>query len=146
MVMLPGMGLRQLRYFVAVAEAGNISRAAQNIFLTQPALSRQVKALEDEIGQCLLEQQMHSIRLRPAREVLLREGRKLLAHADQVPERTRAADCVCASPMRPRWAPGFCRLRWESSPKHTPTPAWNCLISRRKRCRPGWQPKRWMSS
>src|SRR5688572_1381429 len=51
---LPGMELRQLRYFVAVAEETNISRAAQKIFLTQSALSRQIKALEEEIGQCLL--------------------------------------------------------------------------------------------
>ncbi|MBI5773506.1 MAG: LysR family transcriptional regulator [Verrucomicrobia bacterium] len=83
------MELRQLRYFVAVAEAGNISRAAQTIFLTQPALSRQIKALEEEIGQCLLERQAHSIRLTPAGEVLLREARELLRHADQVLETVR---------------------------------------------------------
>lgn len=68
------MELRQLRYFVAAAETGNISRAAQKIFLTQPALSRQIKALEEEIGQCLLERRVHSIRLTPAeaaRESLL---------------------------------------------------------------------------
>ena len=85
------MELRQLRYFVAVAETGNISRAAQKIFLTQPALSRQIKALEDEIGQCLLERQAHSIRLTPIGEALLREARELLQHADQVLERVRAA-------------------------------------------------------
>ena len=89
--MLPGMELRQLRYFIAVAEEGNISRAAKKIFLTQPALSRQIKALEDEIGQCLLERQAHSIRLTPAGEALLREARELLQHADQVLERVRAA-------------------------------------------------------
>ena len=82
---------RQLRYFVAVAEAGNISRAAQKIFLTQPALSRQIKALEEEIGQCLLERQAHSIRLTPYGETLLREGRELLQHADLMLERVRAA-------------------------------------------------------
>jgi DNA-binding transcriptional LysR family regulator len=85
------MELRQLRYFVAVAEAGNISRAAQKIFLTQPALSRQIKALEDEIGQCLLERQAHSIRLTPAGEILLREARDLLQRADQMLERVRTA-------------------------------------------------------
>jgi LysR family transcriptional regulator, benzoate and cis,cis-muconate-responsive activator of ben and cat genes len=89
--MLARMELRQLRYFVAVAEEGNISRAAQKIFLTQPALSRQIKALEEEIGQCLLERQAHSIRLTPAGEALLGEARELLQHADQVLERVRAA-------------------------------------------------------
>lgn len=89
--MVPRMELRQLRYFVAVAEEGNISRAAKKIFLTQPALSRQIKALEEEIGQCLLERQAHSIRLTPAGETLLREARELLAHAEQLIERTRDA-------------------------------------------------------
>jgi LysR family transcriptional regulator, benzoate and cis,cis-muconate-responsive activator of ben and cat genes len=85
------MELRQLRYFVAVAEETNISRAAQKIFLTQPALSRQIKALEDEIGQCLLERHAHSISLTPAGAALLREGRELLKHADQVIERVRSS-------------------------------------------------------
>ena len=85
------MELRQLRYFVAVAEQGNISQAAKRIFLTQSALSRQIKALEDEIGQCLLERQAHSIRLTPVGEALLRDARDLLQHAEQVLERARNA-------------------------------------------------------
>lgn len=85
------MELLQLRYFVAVAEEVNISRAAQKLFLTQSALSRQIKALEEEIGQCLLERQAHSIRLTPAGEALLREARDLLQRADQVLDRVRAA-------------------------------------------------------
>lgn len=89
--MLARMELRQLRYFVAVAETGSISRAARKLFLTQPALSRQIKALEDEIGQCLLERQAHSIRLTPAGEALLHEGRTLLQHADGMLDRVRAA-------------------------------------------------------
>lgn len=80
-----------MRYFVAVAEDGNISRAAKRIFLTQPALSRQIKALEDEIGQCLLERKAHSILLTPVGEALLHEGRELLQHAEQVLERVRIA-------------------------------------------------------
>ena len=85
------MELRQLRHFVAVAEDGNISRAAKRVFLTQPALSRQIKVLEDEIGQCLLERQAHSIRLTPVGEALLREARELLQHAEQVLERVRSS-------------------------------------------------------
>ena len=89
--MLGGMELRQLRYFVAVAETGNISRAAKKIFLTQPALSRQIKGLEEEIGQCLFERQAHSVLLTPVGETCLREARELLQHAEQVLERVRAA-------------------------------------------------------
>jgi DNA-binding transcriptional LysR family regulator len=85
------MELRQLRYFVAVAEEGNISRAAQKIFLTQPALSRQIKTLEEEIGQCLLKREAHSIHLTPAGEVMLREARELLQRADAMLERVRFA-------------------------------------------------------
>jgi DNA-binding transcriptional LysR family regulator len=85
------MELRQLRYFVAVAETGNISQAAKAIFLTQPALSRQIKALEDEIGQCLLERRAHSIHLTPAGDTLLREARELFQTVDQLLERVRAA-------------------------------------------------------
>jgi LysR family transcriptional regulator, benzoate and cis,cis-muconate-responsive activator of ben and cat genes len=85
------MELRQLRYFVAVAEEANISRAAQKMFLTQSALSRQIKVLEEEIGQCLFERQAHSIRLTPPGEALLRDARDLLQRADQILDRVRAA-------------------------------------------------------
>lgn len=88
--MLAAVELRQLRNFVMVAEMGNISRAAQKLFLTQPALSRQIKALENEIGQCLLERKAHSIRLTPAGENLLREARELLNRADEMLTRVRA--------------------------------------------------------
>ncbi len=89
--MLAHMELRQLRYFVAVAETGNISTAAKKIFLTQPALSRQIKALETEIGQGLLERRAHSVHLTTVGEGFLREARELLQHADQVLERVRTA-------------------------------------------------------
>ena len=76
---------------MAVAEEGNISRAVKRIFLTQPALSRQIKALEVEIGQCLLERQAHSIRLTAVGEALLVEARGLLEHAERVLEEVRRA-------------------------------------------------------
>jgi DNA-binding transcriptional LysR family regulator len=85
------MELRQLRYFVAVAEEGNISRAGQRLFLTQPALSRQIQALEHEVGHPLLERKAHAIQLTRAGETLLREAREILQRADLALERTRAA-------------------------------------------------------
>jgi LysR family transcriptional regulator, benzoate and cis,cis-muconate-responsive activator of ben and cat genes len=85
------MELRQLRYFVTVAAEGNISRAAQKIFLTQPALSRQMKALEDELGVALLVRKANSIQLTPAGDTLLDEARQVLARAELAAERVRAA-------------------------------------------------------
>lgn len=85
------MELRQLRYFVAVAETGNISRAAKAIFLTQSALSRQIKALEEELGQCLLERRAHSVHLTPAGEVMYTEAREILGRADLALERVKAS-------------------------------------------------------
>src|SRR5512140_744920 len=99
------MELRQLRHFVAVAEEGNISRAAKKLFLTQPALSRQIKALEEEIGQCLLERQAHSIRLTAVGAALLPEARKLLQDASQVLERVRATGRVLR--LRVGYAPSL---------------------------------------
>ncbi len=87
--MLAGMELRQLRYFVAVAEENNITRAAEKIFLSQPALSRQIKALEDEIGQLLLERSAHSFRLTPVGETFLPKARELLQQADRLSHSVR---------------------------------------------------------
>lgn len=84
------MELRPLRSFIAAAEDGNISRAAQRLHVTQPALSRQIKGLEDELGVALLERGAHSFTLTPAGEVLLREGRVLLERADALEQRVRA--------------------------------------------------------
>jgi DNA-binding transcriptional LysR family regulator len=88
------MELRQLRSFIAAAEDGNISRAAQRLFLTQPALSRQIKALEEEVGVALLERGAHSFKLTAAGELLLREGRTLIERADALLDRLRGTSKV----------------------------------------------------
>ncbi|MBI5385105.1 MAG: LysR family transcriptional regulator [Verrucomicrobia bacterium] len=84
------MELRHLRSFVAAAEEENISRAAQRAHLTQPALSRQIKTLEGELGVRLLERGAHSITLTPEGQVMLSEAREVLARADLAWERVRA--------------------------------------------------------
>jgi DNA-binding transcriptional LysR family regulator len=85
------MELRQLRSFIAVAEDGNISRAAQRLHLTQSALSRQIKALEEDLGVPLLDRGAHSIKLTQEGEVLLREGRLVVERADIAIGKVQAA-------------------------------------------------------
>jgi DNA-binding transcriptional LysR family regulator len=83
------MELRHLRYFAAVAAHGSFSRAANNLHLTQPALSRQVKDLEDELGVPLFVRGTNAVTLTEAGEVFYEEARDLLARADQAILRVR---------------------------------------------------------
>ena len=66
------MELRTLRYFLAVAREGSITQAAKVLFVTQPALSRQLKALEKELGAKLFVRGSHSVALTD-RGVLLKQ-------------------------------------------------------------------------
>ncbi len=84
------MELRHLRYFVAVAEMENVSRAALKLHVSQPALSRQIRDLEDEIGFCLLERTAKSVRLTEAGRVFLNDARALLQQAAEAVKKARA--------------------------------------------------------
>src|SRR5256885_3489980 len=70
------MELRHLRYFVAVAEQGNVSRAARKLFIAQPPLSAQLKQLEEEVGAALFTRLPRGARLTPAGESLLEDARQ----------------------------------------------------------------------
>lgn len=85
------MELRQLRYFMAVAEAGNFSRAAATLHMSQPPLSVQVKALEDELGVRLLERSNHGATLTPAGAAFLEEARAALARLESARRRAQLA-------------------------------------------------------
>jgi len=82
--------LRHLRYFVAVAQMENVSRAALKLHVSQPALSRQIRDLEDEIGFCLLERTAKSVRLTEAGRVFLNDARALLQQAAEAVKKARA--------------------------------------------------------
>ena len=76
------MELRHLRYFAAVVTHGSFSRAAKQLHLTQPALSRQVKSLEDEIGVALIVRGQNTISLTSAGEDFYEEAKDILARVD----------------------------------------------------------------
>ena len=99
------MELRQLKNFVAVADAGGISAAARALRLTQPALSRQMKALEEEIGAALFERGARTVRLTPAGELLVTEARKLVQFAEGLPDKVRAV--AGGIPLRVGYAPSL---------------------------------------
>jgi LysR family cyn operon transcriptional activator len=77
------MQIRQLRYFLKVAEMGSITAAAKELRMTQPALSRQIRAFEDDCGWSLLDRGAKSIRLTRAGEVVVAEGKKMVSAVDQ---------------------------------------------------------------
>jgi DNA-binding transcriptional LysR family regulator len=85
------MELRQLRYFVTLAEELHFGRAAEREHIVQSALSQQVQRLERELGTRLLERSTHHVALTAAGAVLLVEARQILAHADRAAQAARNA-------------------------------------------------------
>ncbi len=85
------MELRQLTYFVAVAEEGSFTRASERLYIAQPAVSRQVGHLERELGARLFARRPDGVRLTRAGEALLPRARRMLATADECRDQVAAA-------------------------------------------------------
>ena len=84
------MEMRHLRYFLAVAEALSFTKAALQLRVVQPALSRQLQNLEDEIGVDLLHRSPRGVTLTAEGKLFLEEVRELLRRADEAVEKVRA--------------------------------------------------------
>jgi LysR family hca operon transcriptional activator len=98
------MELRHLRYFVAVADAGNLTVAAQRMLHTsQPSLSRQIRDLEDEVGTPLLTRRARGVVLTPAGRAFLDHARSVLSQVEAAGEAARRA----ARPAKPCFTMGF---------------------------------------
>ena len=81
------MTFKMIEYVLAVYETGSFSRAAQQLFISQPALSQAIRKTEDELGAAIFVRDTHSVRLTAAGELLVREGRELLRQRSEL--RTR---------------------------------------------------------
>src|SRR5882757_7463317 len=84
--------IRQMRYFVVLAETLHFGRAAERLHLTQPPLSRQIAALEQELGVRLLERHSRQAVLTRAGQRFLEDSRAVLAAFDQACRNARLAD------------------------------------------------------
>ncbi|MDB5531941.1 MAG: transcriptional regulator, LysR family [Hyphomicrobiales bacterium] len=86
------MDLRQLRYFVAVAEARNLVAAARTLALSQPALTKAIQALEQDCGSKLFERRSRGVVLTPVGEALSIRARLILSEVDRTRSELRALD------------------------------------------------------
>lgn len=94
------MDIRVLRYFLAVCEEGTMSRAAETLHVTQPALSRQIAALERELGATLLERGARRAQLTEKGLYLRRRAQEIVALADQTEADFARAEDLVAGDIR----------------------------------------------
>ena len=91
--------LKRLRYFIAVAEAGSFSRAAERLSVAQPHLSRQIMALESDLQHRLFVRRSRYVELTDAGRALFEAVRKLFAEINRIPQRLNEASTGLAGPL-----------------------------------------------
>ncbi|MGH2920127.1 MAG: alpha/beta hydrolase fold domain-containing protein [Solirubrobacteraceae bacterium] len=100
-----GVEVRHLRAFVAVAEELNFSRAAERLYLSQPALSRQIRSLERAVGCELLRRSTHRVELTLAGHALLDRARAVLAALDEAIAAAQSVGGELSARIMRLWAP-----------------------------------------
>lgn len=83
------MEFRQLQYFLGVANELHFSKAAEKLFIAQPALSRQIQALEENLGVLLFERDKRNVKLTPAGEYLREEAALVISQLENISKRTQ---------------------------------------------------------
>jgi DNA-binding transcriptional LysR family regulator len=119
------MELRQLRYFVGVARELNFTRAASKLRVAQPALSRQIRQLEEEVGSPLFERGARGVRLTPAGEAFLTDAEALLQQSELA---------VRSAQLRGQRQQGQLKVGYVWALFHTLVPEW---VARFRKANPG---------
>ena len=101
------MNLNQLKYFVAVAEYRSFTKAAEQYFLTQTAITQQIQKLEDTVGVQLIDRKTRPISVTPMGQVLLREARDILMRMDSAVQRTQEAASGISGTLRIGYTKGY---------------------------------------
>ena len=119
--------LRHLRYFIAVAEELNFTRAAERVHIDQTPLSRAVRELEDELGVQLFVRKPRRLVLTPAGARLLEEARKLFIRFERTKRAVRQTNALYQAPLRIGVADGIaqprlseCLARWQAKAPEIP--------------------------
>jgi DNA-binding transcriptional LysR family regulator len=122
------MELRQLRYFVRIVDLGSLSKAAADLFVAQPALSKQIAALEAELKATLLVRSPRGVTPTEAGQAFYRQAQSVLRQLGRIPDEVRSVQdrppawsrSACPSAprisSRPRW--------WPQSASACPACAW----------------------
>ena len=101
------MTLNQLKYFVAVAESRSFTKAAEQYFLDQTAITQQIQKLETSLGVQLIDRKTRPISLTPMGQVFLREARSILRRMDGAIQRTREASSGITGTLRIGYTKGY---------------------------------------
>lgn len=104
--------LKALRYFVAVVDAGSLTAASEAISIAQPALTRQIRELEEDFGTQLLHRLPRGVRMTPAGVTLYESAQRILSEADRVSQNLRngTGDTASVSLGVPLHSDAFCCL------------------------------------
>ena len=94
------MTLTELQYIVAVAQERHFGRAAERVFVTQPALSLAIKKLEDDLGATIFERRRNQITLTPLGERIVHQAQRVLEEADQIKILAAQGKDQLAGPLR----------------------------------------------
>ena len=95
------MSLAQIEYFIAVAEVGHVGRAASQLRIAQPAVSRQIRRLEDELGSPLFVRTPRGMKLSRAGEVFLGHARTILRGVRAAADDVKGMALVALPPVAP---------------------------------------------